>query len=243
MTFARRIALSLMAGGLVAWLYRRGSRRKESLREGSPHSWLANFRRYSLPSASAYEALSGLGLDGFYRRVATETAREAPTGRILDVGTGPGRLVVKLAEAAPAAVVIGVDVVPEMVVRARALGGRFGLSDRVSFEEGDVMALSFQDASFDLVVSTLSMHHWPDAAQGLAEIHRVLKPGGSARIYDVADWVRRIERRGPALADLVAASPFGTGHVEPFVRLGPVPIIVRMVLVRAAASDLQQSPG
>jgi ubiquinone/menaquinone biosynthesis C-methylase UbiE len=53
-----------------------------------------------------------------------------------------------------------------------------------SFLVGDAAALAFPDGSFDLVVSTLSMHHWADPAAGLAEIGRVLRPGGRALIWD-----------------------------------------------------------
>jgi ubiquinone/menaquinone biosynthesis C-methylase UbiE len=56
---------------------------------------------------------------------------------------------------------------------------------------GDVTALAFPDASFDLVVSTLSMHHWADPTSGLAEIGRVLRPGASALIWDFRPGVRR----------------------------------------------------
>jgi ubiquinone/menaquinone biosynthesis C-methylase UbiE len=55
---------------------------------------------------------------------------------------------------------------------------------------GDVAALAFPDQSFDLVVSTLSMHHWADPAAGLAEIGRVLRPGARALIWDFRPGVR-----------------------------------------------------
>jgi ubiquinone/menaquinone biosynthesis C-methylase UbiE len=79
-----------------------------------------------------------------------------------------------------------------MVERARAntdravnRGGR-----RPSFLVGDVAALAFPDQSFDLVVSTLSMHHWADPAAGLAEIGRVLRQGARALIWDFRPGVR-----------------------------------------------------
>jgi SAM-dependent methyltransferase len=53
-----------------------------------------------------------------------------------------------------------------------------------------VAALAFPDASFDLVVSTLSMHHWADPAAGLAEIGRVLRPGARALVWDFRPGVR-----------------------------------------------------
>jgi SAM-dependent methyltransferase len=65
---------------------------------------------------------------------------------------------------------------------------------------GDVAALAFPDQSFDLVVSTLSMHHWADPTAGLAEIGRVLRPGGRALIWDFRPGVR--------------PHPFGPRHAQ-----------------------------
>jgi SAM-dependent methyltransferase len=88
--------------------------------------------------------------------------------------------------------VTGLDLEPAMIARARAntdraanRGGR-----QPSFLVGDVAALAFPDRSFDLIVSTLSMHHWADPAAGLAEIGRVLRPGARALIWDLRPGVR-----------------------------------------------------
>jgi SAM-dependent methyltransferase len=80
--------------------------------------------------------------------------------------------------------------------RARNRGGR-----RPSFLVGDVAALAFPDRSFDLVVSTLSMHHWADPTAGLAEIGRVLRPGARALIWDFRPG-GRAHLFGPRHADL-----------------------------------------
>ena len=86
----------------------------------------------------------------------------------------------------------GLDLDPAMIARAAAntdraanRGGR-----RPSFLVGDVAALAFPDGSFDLVVSTLSMHHWADPAAGLAEIGRVLRLGARTLIWDFRPGVR-----------------------------------------------------
>ena len=83
--------------------------------------------------------------------------------------------------------VTGLDLDPAMIARARANADRPGNGDgrRPSFLVGDAASLAFPDASFDLVVSTLSMHHWADPAAGLAEIGRVLRPGARALIWDL----------------------------------------------------------
>jgi ubiquinone/menaquinone biosynthesis C-methylase UbiE len=63
-------------------------------------------------------------------------------------------------------------------------------ADRVRFDVADVADLPHESGSVDLVVSSLSLHHWEDRASGLREIARVLRPGGRAWIYDIR-WVLR----------------------------------------------------
>lgn len=169
-----------------------------------------------MPSAAAYEWGARLVLSGLYDRIARELATACPRGTILDVGCGPGLLDVRLAQVAPESSVTGVDVEPDMVERARANAA--GLSGRVHFQLGDVADLPFPDGQFDLVFSTFSLHHWADPARGLAEIYRVLKPGGGARIYDIPDWFQRSTGHGPGLspAELASQSPFGGGVVVTF---------------------------
>jgi ubiquinone/menaquinone biosynthesis C-methylase UbiE len=79
-----------------------------------------------------------------------------------------------------------------MIARARANTSRAVNRDgrQPSFLVGDVAALAFPDRSFDLVISTLSMHHWADPAAGLAEIGRILRPGARALIWDFRPGVR-----------------------------------------------------
>jgi SAM-dependent methyltransferase len=142
--------------------------------------------------ADVYDALSRLLLGQLHRRIAADVAAVAPDGaRVLEVGCGPGHLSVQLA-GQHRLKVTGLDLDPAMIARAQAntdraanRGGR-----RPSFLVGDVAALAFPDRSFDLVVSTLSMHHWADPAAGLAEIGRVLRPGARALIWDFRPGVR-----------------------------------------------------
>jgi SAM-dependent methyltransferase len=174
----------------------------------------ANVRAFDLPSAGAYDALVATILEGFYARVAGEVAAAHPGGELLEVGSGPGRLAVRLAREAPGMTLTGVDISDAMVERAARRAAKAGLSDRVRFEVGDVGALPLSDQEFDGAVSTLSLHHWPDPARGLDEIYRVLKPGGEARIYDLAHWLWRPARGGERLAQLAAVIRFGGGKVE-----------------------------
>jgi SAM-dependent methyltransferase len=78
---------------------------------------------------------------------------------------------------------------------------------------GDSRQLPFDDGQFDMVISSFSVHHWEDPARGMAEVHRVLRPGGQARVYDLPDWAVRVHGSYESLAQLAAESPFGGGVV------------------------------
>jgi SAM-dependent methyltransferase len=210
---------------LTATLYR--NRLRAYLEQAS-----ANVRDFDLPSAGAYDALVATVLEGFYAHVAGEVAAAHPGGNLLEVGSGPGQLAVRLAREAPGMTLTGVDISNAMVERAARRAAGAGLSERVRFEVGDVAALPLSDGEFDGVVSTLSLHHWSDPASGLAEIHRVLKPDGGARIYDLVHWLWWPARGEDRLGQLAAASPFGEGEVEVVRWPGSVPAFVMLLLRR-----------
>jgi SAM-dependent methyltransferase len=191
-----------------------------------------NVRDFDLPSAGVYDALIATVLEGFYARVASEVTAAYRSGKLLEVGSGPGRLAVRLARMDPGMRLTGVDISDAMVERAARRAAEAGLSERVRFEVGDVAALPLSDGEFDGVVSTLSLHHWSEPTSGLAEIHRVLKPGGEARIYDLAHWLWRPARGGGRLEQLAAASPFGEGDVEIVRWPGSAPAFVLLRLRR-----------
>ena len=129
-----------------------------------------------------YERLSGRVASRLYRRVARDVSalRLPDGGRVLDVGTGPGTMPRRIAESAPGLQVDAIDVAPEMIAWAQRT-----TTPGVTYTVADVAALPWPDATFDVVVSTLSQHHWPDVDAGLREVRRVLRPGGQAWVYDV----------------------------------------------------------
>src|SRR6476660_8794385 len=96
--------------------------------------------------------------------------------RILDLGCGTGEITRRLARRYPDAQVTGVDILQHTVELARRVSADLG--DRVSREQGDAFALSFDAGSFDLVVCGHMSQAVPDFPLVLREITRVLRPGG-----------------------------------------------------------------
>jgi len=140
-----------------------------------------------MADAAAYDAHSQRLFGSLFRGIASDIATVAPAGaRILEVGSGPGHLSIRLAREHHLDVT-GLDLDPAMVERAsaNAAGSAVNGRRRLAFVVGDVAALPFDDASFDLVVSTFSMHHWSDRRAGLNEIARILQPEGRALIWDL----------------------------------------------------------
>lgn len=124
--------------------------------------------------------------------VARRAVAMVPAGQAADLGCGPGYLVTRLARMAPGLQVTGLDLSDEMLLEAEQVAQHSGLADRIAFKKGDAAQIPFPDGSLDLVVSTLSLHHWSDPVAVLDEVARVLQPpqhegqpGGSFLILDL----------------------------------------------------------
>ena len=102
----------------------------------------------------------------------------APRATILDVGCGGGRTVQKLAVAASEGKVFGVDYSRQSVAAARRTNAPSIADGRVEIQEASVAQLPFADATFDLATAIETHYYWPDLEKNLAEVLRVLKPGG-----------------------------------------------------------------
>jgi len=103
-----------------------------------------------------------------------------PEDRLLDVGCGSGAAV--RAAASIVADAVGVDLSPGMIVRARKLAGA---TPNVQFQVADAEALPFDDATFTTLLCTTSFHHYPNPGSAVAEMARVLTPGGRIVIADM----------------------------------------------------------
>ncbi len=221
---SRRWMVPLVVAGAVL-LYRRIRHSAASERAKIP--W-----EFSGPMARLYDLLFSSVIDRFYERVARHVTRTTPAGKILDVGCGPGRLSMHLANATSGLTVTGIDISPDMIELAKQRAGGSILTRRLDFQVADVCDLPFPENEFDLVVSTLSMHHWPDPVRGLAEIRRVLKPTGQAYIYDVADWFLRLTHHGTSHREIMSEAPFVIKEIGTEWSVGRVPLVTRFALGR-----------
>ena len=138
--------------------------------------------------ASQYDlftSLLGLSVNRPNSRMVAEMAMIKPGDKVLDVGCGTGNLTLTARKyAGDTGSACGIDASPEVITVARKKSKRFG--PETSFDVGLIEKISHPEATFDVVLSRLVIHHLPDdlKRQAFAEILRVLKPGGHFFIAD-----------------------------------------------------------
>lgn len=174
---------------------------------------------FSPRGAGLYALLAPRLLRPLHRVVAGDVSALAPA-MVVDVGTGPGALAVEIARLNPAASVVGIDLAPEMLATAQERAREAGVGERVEFITADAAALPLADGSVDVVVSTLSLHHWRDVPGVLRELHRVVREGGRVLLYDA-----RFSYSPRQFIAFLAGTGFTVTDVEhDRIHAGPVPI-------------------
>jgi ubiquinone/menaquinone biosynthesis C-methylase UbiE len=145
-------------------------------------------------------------------------------GELLDVGTGPAQIPIALCRADPAARLLAIDLADAMLERARRNVSRAGLDERIRCVRADAKQADIPDGAFEAVISNTIIHHIPDPAPALAEVVRLVAPGGTVFIRDLArpetlsDVARLVATYAgseqPAARDLFEASLHASLTVE-----------------------------
>ena len=142
------------------------------------------------PRAAAYVA-SAVHAQGEDLQQLVALVRTRPSARLLDLGCGGGHVSYNAAPHIGA--VVAYDLSAEMLAAVAGVAAERGL-DNITTRQGSVESLPFEVASFDIVATRMSAHHWHDFPAALREARRVLKPDGLAFFIDVVS-------PGPALLD------------------------------------------
>jgi arsenite methyltransferase len=148
-------------------------------------------------AAKAIEAIYRIRDAVRRRAIVREALAAAPGERVLDVGCGPGYYCAELLEqVGPGGSVVGIDGSAAMLALAER---RCAGHENVAFHEGDATSLPVGDGDFDAAISVQVQEYVPDVDAGLAELHRALRPGGRALVFDV-DWATlSVHAEDPAL--------------------------------------------
>lgn len=136
----------------------------------------------TVEDAEAYDAMDHSGANDAF---ITRLLELGVSGRVLDIGCGPGHIPLQLVTQKPELEVVGVDLSKSMLKIAEEHKAVCAHGDRVEFQVADAKGLDFPDDSFDTVCSNSILHHIPDPVPFLREAWRVLKPGGVFLIRDL----------------------------------------------------------
>ena len=169
--------------------------------------------------APRYDLLNRLmsaGADQRWRRLTARALELRDGARVLDVATGTADLALAAARSAQRVFVHGVDPSPRMLELGRRKIVEAGLAERVALVVGEAERLPFANRSFDAVTIAFGIRNVPDRRRGLAEMARVLVPGGRAAVLELTSpkrgllapavrfWVHRVT---PLLGALLSRAP------------------------------------
>ena len=194
-----------------------------------------------------------------HHEIAVDLTSNIETGRVLDVGAGPGYLLEEIHCLKPGIELHGLDISPAMIELARKRLGNVYADLRV----GDIRKTEYPDGCFDIVTSTGSLYLWDEPEKGLTEIYRILKSGGSAFIFETyrdhdeqkvlkaiqdnlrnENWLRRVisprflmqqfqmTYTTSDVTEIIKKTPFANNFFVEKIVLGGLPAWLRIQLLR-----------
>lgn len=203
--------------------------------------------------ARRYDLLNGLmslGLHRAWRRKAVTALLAGGARDILDIGCGTGDVALAVLRRSPETRVTGIDLSPSMLEIAAAKTRSAGVAQRAVYQSGDAMALAFGPQSFDGIITAFCLRNVVDHARALAEMRRVLRPGGTLAILELTRppaplpallhrlYTRRIIPVLGALLSRGQAYRYLAASIDNF----PAPPAVTQALARAGFAQARHTP-
>lgn len=139
--------------------------------------------------AENYDTLNhtmSMGIDRGWRKKGISILKKINPQNILDIATGTGDLAIQAYGILKPQSILGIDISEGMMNVGRQKVAKVGLSDKISFERQDCMALELPDSSFDAAMVAFGVRNFEDLDKGLKEILRILKPGGQLMILELS---------------------------------------------------------
>ncbi len=139
--------------------------------------------------APAYDFMNRamtFGIDRIWRRKAVKMVARNPHAQILDIATGTGDLALLLAKKTDTRHITGLDLSPGMLSIGVSKAEKQGVADRITFTEGDSLAIPSADNTFDAVTVAYGVRNFEDLHKGYREMLRVLRPGGTVTVIELS---------------------------------------------------------
>ncbi len=166
------------------------------------------FERWSETYDQSY--MQWILFDRVHRAILKAIPGDVRPDAVVDIGCGTGRLLRRAKELWPRARLVGVDLAEGMIAHARAA------MPEGEFYVGAAEKLPLPNASADLILSTVSFHHWQDQARGVSEVMRVLRPGGRFYLADALPpkIITRLWRHGNTAYPAQLRAMFARGGLK-----------------------------